>query len=99
MIELIIFVAYIVFTLIFMLVGLLGRRGDAKYALFPFLGGIVGATGFVQLGQDGILVTDTAFNSSGNLLSSGISPYPIDLILVFMFIIAFLLTIIIAWGQ
>ena len=87
------------FTLIFMLIGLLGRRGDAKYALFPFMGGMVGATGFVQLGQDGILVTNTAFNSSGALLSSGIAPYPIDLILVFMFIIAFLLTIIIAWGQ
>jgi len=82
-----------------MLIGLLGHKGDAKYALFPFMGGMVGATGFVQLGQDGILVTNTAFNSSGALLSSGIAPYPIDLILVFMFIVAFLLTIIIAWGQ
>jgi len=98
-IELIIFVAYVVFTLIFMLIGLLGRKGDSKYALFPFMGGLVGATGFVQLGQDGILVTDTAFNSSGNLLSSGISPYPIDLILLFMVIIAFLLTIVVVAGR
>ena len=84
-----------------MVVGLLGR--GPKFALFPFMGGLIDSLGFIQLGQDGILITDTAFNSSGALLAScsggGCSPYPIDLIMVFLALGAYALSMMVALGK
>lgn len=97
--ELSVFITYNAFVIIFILIGMIGHR-KPQFALFPFMGAIIGFLAFQQLGTDGILIVDTAFSSTNTLLSScagsSCNPYPIDLIIIFLALTAVLFSIMIA---
>jgi len=61
-----IYIAILVFPIIFALIGLMGR--SVGYALFPLLGGLIAAYCYLGIGSDGSLSSN--FTGTANILAT-----------------------------